>query len=62
MLYLGDLGDGSHLQTWGKFRVLGEDALGFGGGGADEFLSREKDGPSGRGCREEEGEDTLTYL
>ena len=56
MLYLGDLGDGSHLQTWGKFRVLGEDALGFGGGGADEFLNGEEDGSSARSCGEGKGE------
>ena len=42
--------------------MFGEDAPEFAGGGADEFLSREKDGPSARGCREGEGEDTLTYL
>ena len=38
-------------ESW----VFGEDTSEFAGGGADEFLSREKDGPSGRGCREEEG-------
>ena len=49
-------------RTWEKLQLLGENAPEFRGGGADEFLSREKHGPSARGCREEEGEDTLTYL
>ena len=49
-------------RTWEKPRVFGEDLPEFSYGGADEFFSGEEDGPSTRGCREEEGEDTLTYL
>ena len=43
-------------RTWEKPQVFGEDTPEFEGGGADEFLSGEKDGPSARGCREEKGE------
>ena len=43
-MYLGDLGDGSHLQSLGESLVIGEDVLSFRGGGADEFLNGEKDG------------------
>ena len=42
-------------RTWEKPLVLGEDAPEFGGGGADEFLNREKDGLSARSCGEEKG-------
>ena len=42
LLYLGDLGDGSHLQNLEEPLVIREDALKFGGGGADEFLNREE--------------------
>ena len=55
LLYLGDLGDGSHLQNLEEPLVIGEDALKFGGGGADEFLNREKDGLDARSCGEEKG-------
>ena len=55
MLYLGNLGDGSHLQSLGESLVIGEDVLSFRGGGADEFLNREKDGLSARSCGEEKG-------
>jgi len=47
---------------WEEPRVFGEDFPEFSDGGADEFFSGEEDGPSTRGCREEEREDTLTYL
>ena len=36
--------------------MLGEDALGFGGGGTDEFLNGEEDGSSARSCGEGKGE------
>ena len=55
LLYLGDLGDGSHLQNQEEPLVIGEDALNFGGGRADEFLNRERDGLDARGCGEERG-------
>jgi hypothetical protein len=54
-LYLGDLGDGSHLQNQEEPLVIGEDALNFGGGRADEFLNRERVGLDARGCGEERG-------
>ena len=49
-------------RTWEKPRVFGENTPELAGGGADEFLSGEEDGPSARGCREEKGEGYPTYL
>ena len=43
-------------RTWEESWMFGEDTSEFAGGGADEFLSGEEDGPSARGCREEKGE------
>ena len=42
-------------RTWEKLLAVEEDALKSGGGGADEFLNRGKDGLSA-GSVEEEGE------
>ena len=42
-------------RTWEKLLAVKEDALKSGGGGADEFLNRGKDGLSA-GSVEEEGE------
>ena len=42
-------------RTWEKLLAVEEDALKSGGGGADEFLNRGKDGLS-TGSVEEEGE------
>ena len=47
-MYLGDLGDGSHLQNLEEPLVIGEDALDFEGGGTDEFLSEERNGLGAR--------------
>jgi len=49
-------------RTWEESWMFGEDTSEFAGGGADEFLSGEEDGPGARGCREEKGEDTLVFL
>ena len=43
-------------RTWEKPWVFGEDAPEFAGGGANEFLSGEEDGPNARGCREKKEE------
>ena len=54
-MYLGDLGDGSHLQSLGESLVIGEDVLSFRGGGADEFLNREENSLNAKSCGEERG-------
>ena len=48
LLYLGDLGDGSHLQNLEQPLVIGENALDFKGGGMDEFLSKKRNGLGAR--------------
>ena len=55
-MYLGDLGDGSHLQSLGESLVIGEDVRSFRGGGADEFLSRGGNG-SGAEAVKKRGKD-----
>ena len=53
LLYLGDLGDGSHLQNLEEPLVIGENALDFEGDGTDELLSKERNGLV-RGTEEKE--------
>ena len=49
-------------KTWEKSLTVEEDALKSGGGGTDEFLSREKNGLGARNCGEGRGKYTAVFI